>query len=370
MITRIYYFANSLNKPAISWFLKTNETKLQNFTSEMKKSPCFKDLYHLDFFNKELEKQTFDLTFSIAHTNNLKEEKFQIQLFSPGVYCIFRKNCYKITNHPLIFQKEDDKSFIFFTDLDDTLLGNDEYLQEFYEYWIQNCLFDPIKKLIYATGRSYRTFCLLEEEMDIFYPEYLICSNGTEIYEYNENLNDYELDSEWDKNIMIDWDPEVVLSELMKIQWLAPNYDSPHDSKALRFLADIENLKEKQQELNEIIKKLEKKQIFISVYYSGHDKHKNVDVNARRAGKGNASVYLMNKLNLKNESTFGFGDSNNDIDLIKKCGKGVLVKNSQKELIDFYTKNKSLEGNIKISEFTYAKALLEELKIILKLNKK
>jgi len=73
----------------------------------------------------------------------------------------------------------------------------------------------------------------------------------------------------------------------------------------------------------------------------------------------------MKKMGFKPEWTFGFGDSNNDLDLIRKCGKGILVGNSQKELLDFFTKNKDVETNIHISEFNYAKALLMELKRIL-----
>ena len=74
----------------------------------------------------------------------------------------------------------------------------------------------------------------------------------------------------------------------------------------------------------------------------------------------------MNKLKFEKDLTFGFGDSNNDLDLIRKCGKGVLVGNSQKELLEFIKKNKETEKNITISEFNYAKALLMELKNVLK----
>ena len=91
--------------------------------------------------------------------------------------------------------------------MDDTLFGHEEYLQEFYEHWIQNCLFDPQKKLIYATGRSFLSFCKLEAQNEIISPEYLICSNGTEIYHFDGD--NYKLDQEWSEIVMKNWDPFV-----------------------------------------------------------------------------------------------------------------------------------------------------------------
>jgi len=366
MLTRVYYFTSSLSRPAISWF---TDPKLQTYISEMKRFPTFQNLYYSDWLNQTATdfkgSPKFDLSFEICDLSNPKEIKFAQKLESPGIFCIFRKSFFPIKNHEFLREKMDDKAFIFFTDLDDTLFGNEEYLQEFYEHWIPNCLFDVQKKLIYTTGRSYLSFCKLEQTSEIIYPEYLICSNGTEIYHFDGETNEYKLDQEWNENIMINWNHDLVLKEFQNVSWLLPNHNSPHDSKSLRFYAEHEDIQEKLKDLEEIEARLAKNEIFISIYYSGHEKKRMLDVNSKRAGKGNASLYLMKKMGFKPEWTFGFGDSNNDLDLIRKCGKGILVGNSQKELLDFFTKNKDVETNIHISEFNYAKALLMELKRIL-----
>lgn len=208
------------------------------------------------------------------------------------------------------------------------------------------------------------TFSQLEKKIDILYPEYLICSNGTEIYHYSKEKEEYELDLEWDKRIMINWDSKEVLKYFNQFEWLTPNYNSPHDSKSLRFYATLEDLNKNQKEFQSITNELAEKGIFISVVYSGHDAKKMVDINAREASKGNAALYLMKRLNFQKENTFGFGDSNNDLDLLKKCGKGILVGNAQKELVEMYNQG-NFEDNIIVSKFRFSKALHEELKQIL-----
>lgn len=362
MFTRIYYFSSSPIRPAITWFLSKTESSSTTHNFEMQKSSKFKNLFYSDFEHNESQSSS-PINFEISDLSNLTN--VSQKLISPGVFCVFRRNCVPVTNHYDFFpEKKKEKSFIFFTDLDDTLFGHEEYLQEFYEHWIQNCLFDPQKKLIYATGRSFLSFCKLEAQNEIISPEYLICSNGTEIYHFDGD--NYKLDQEWSEIVMKNWDPELVLKEFQKISWLEPNHNSPHDSRSLRFFAEWESIQQKKCELHEIEEKLAKKDVFISFYYSGHDKKRMLDVNSRNAGKGNASLYLMNKLKFEKDLTFGFGDSNNDLDLIRKCGKGVLVGNSQKELLEFIKTNKEIEKNITISEFNYAKALLMELKNVLK----
>lgn len=359
--TRIYYLKNSLKLPILSWLRSMGgELQTENIKSEMQKATKFKNLYYFDFFKKDFERSVFDITFTIPESNI----KFTKSIEFSRIYCVFRQKIFEIQNHEFLKLKTESKSFIFFTDLDDTLFGNETYLEEFYEYWIKNCLFDSKKSLIYATGRTYPSFCNIENVMEIFYPQYLICSNGAEIYQYDSNTNEYNLDQEWDKNIMVNWNSDIVLLEFKKITWLSDSCKTFHDSKGLRLCAYIDDINNNRKELDETIKRLDEQNIFISVFYSGSSNKKMVDVHSRRAGKGNASLYLMNKLQFKKEESFGFGDSNNDLDLIKKCGKGVLVGNSQKDLIEYYSNNKNFEENIVISEFNYAKALLEEVKTI------
>lgn len=371
MRARIYYFASSnTKKPLFYWNFDFDGSKTYKFFKEMQISPILKSLYFVDFENEIVEKQSLKMNFDIEDENIKKEKNYDISFHEkqkyPKIYCLFRKRLFEIYSHPLIKRNDEDKSFILFTDLDDTLLGNDESLDEFYEFWIQNCLFNENQKLIYATGRSYITFNKLENYTQILYPEYLICSNGTEIYHYDKDIQDYMLDLNWEKTIMINWNSEIVLEKFRKIYWLLPNLNSPHDNKALRFFATLEDLQLNFKEIENIIEDLKSQKIFISIVYSGHEIKKMVDINPLAASKGNAALYLIKKLNFEKKCTFGFGDSNNDLDLLKKCKKGIFVANAQKEVCEMYKEFSSKESDIIVSKFCYARALFEEMKNFLK----
>ncbi|KAF7457078.1 Sucrose-6F-phosphate phosphohydrolase [Cryptosporidium felis] len=72
---------------------------------------------------------------------------------------------------------------VIVTDLDGTLLGKDEYLEEFNDIWIRQHMFNG-SKLIYSTGRNLKDFLLAAKKFGLLKPDYAICGVGTEIYEF------------------------------------------------------------------------------------------------------------------------------------------------------------------------------------------
>jgi len=93
---------------------------------------------------------------------------------------------------------------------------------------------------------------------------------------------------------------------------------------------------------------------------------KYVDFNSVHAGKGKALEYLAKKFNYAMEDTYCFGDSLNDVPMLLKAGTGILVKNSQKDLVNWFKKLSNQEKkNLIFSDQEHAYSLLWQLKQII-----
>lgn len=57
-----------------------------------------------------------------------------------------------------------------------------------------------------------------------------------------------------------------------------------------------------------------------------------LDCVPKEAGKGSAIAFIQEKLGISREETMAFGDNQNDIDMLKRAGRGFAVANSREEL--------------------------------------
>lgn len=58
----------------------------------------------------------------------------------------------------------------------------------------------------------------------------------------------------------------------------------------------------------------------------------NIEVNAGGVNKGEAMLWLAERLGIAEEETMGFGDSGNDLALMKYTGVGVAMKNGTEDV--------------------------------------
>lgn len=89
----------------------------------------------------------------------------------------------------------------------------------------------------------------------------------------------------------------------------------------------------------------------------------NVEVSRADANKGNSLMILAEKLGLVPEEVMGFGDNDNDLEMIQKAGLGVAMGNAipeVKEAADYITDTNDREGVAKaIEKFVLAEEKTE-----------
>jgi sucrose-6-phosphatase len=240
--------------------------------------------------------------------------------------------------------------FLIVTDLDSTLVGNDEFLERFNNIFTNHC-WPNGSKLVYATGRSLQLYQTLRSKL--LQPDMLITSVGSEIY-----TSDREIDSGWTEHISQDWDVDEVRKIAGSYRNLRPQSTSEQGPFKVSFHLEpqhqdvLEDLRQKLQRLQE------EKNIGAQVIYSGG---KNLDILPKRSGKGNASRYVRAKLGMPPTSTIACGDSGNDISLFDDRDTfGIIVGNARAELKEWYENNG--RDNLYLATNNCAEGILEGLR--------
>ncbi|WP_017652269.1 sucrose-phosphate phosphatase [Fortiea contorta] len=215
--------------------------------------------------------------------------------------------------------------FLLITDLDYTLVGDDEAMVQLNQRLEQHRQRYGTK-IVYSTGRSPFLYQQLRDEKSLLAPDVVICSVGTEIF-YQD------LDSpflEWSHKLSQAWDKELVINILadFSILKLQPTSEQ-RPFKVSYFLpeaaADI---------IPEIKSRLLEAKLDIQVIYSGG---KDLDILPSQANKGMAMTFVRENLEIDVDKTVACGDSGNDIALFAdKKEKGIIVGNAQPELLHWH----------------------------------
>jgi sucrose-6F-phosphate phosphohydrolase len=219
------------------------------------------------------------------------------------------------------------KPFLFVTDLDNTLVGNDEALVELNEILSQHRQ-DCGTKIVYATGRSPVLYRELQVEKNLIEPDALVCSVGTEIYLQGNDTPD----AHWSDILSPGWNRELVSSIAQSFPELEPQPDSEQRPFKISFF-----LKEEfaVKILPQIESKLQKCGLNIKlIYSSGID----LDIVPLKSDKGQAMQFLRQKWQFAAEQTVVCGDSGNDIALFAVGNeRGIIVGNARSELLQWHT---------------------------------
>ncbi len=211
---------------------------------------------------------------------------------------------------------------LLITDLDRTLVGNDESLQRL------NYILDRYRqtwgtKIVYATGRSRASYQELATAQQLLSPDALVASVGTEIY-LGESTTP---DPQWVAKLSVNWYRDRIVAIASQFADLEPQppaeqrpfkvsyYLSP--SVAAAVLSQLQELFQQQQ-------------LEVEIIYSGN---KDLDILPRGGDKGTAVRLLRNRWQIDAEQTVVCGDSGNDIALFKYGQeRGIIVGNAHSEL--------------------------------------
>lgn len=222
-------------------------------------------------------------------------------------------------------------AFLFVTDLDNTLVGDDAALDRLNQKLSQHRQ-QFGTKIIYATGRSLYLYRQLAEEKSLLSPDLLIASVGTEIYADPDRQN---YDSEWANILTVGWNREQITEIASQYSELTPQPRSEQNDFKVSFYLD-------EQAAREILPKLEADLLdrglaVKSIYSAGQD----LDLLPQKGDKGLALQFLRQKLGIHADRTVVCGDSGNDIALFKGNERGVIVGNAKSELYQWYQNNQT-----------------------------
>ncbi len=219
--------------------------------------------------------------------------------------------------------------FLFVTDLDNTLVGDDQALAELNHKLSQHRQ-EYGTKIVYATGRSPTLYRQLQAEKQLLQPDALVAAVGTEIY-----LNGSDTpDPAWSEKLSPGWNRDLILATTAHFADLVPQPDSEQRPfKVSFFLAETV--------ADEVIPQLEsllhQQGLDIKLIYStGQD----LDILPRHSDKGLAVQFLRSSWGVAPEQTVVCGDSGNDIALFAVGeSRGIIVGNASYELLKWHNAN-------------------------------
>eukprot|EP00922_Rhytidocystis_sp_ex-Travisia-forbesii_P069416 GHVS01103575.1.p1 GENE.GHVS01103575.1~~GHVS01103575.1.p1 ORF type:complete len:449 (-),score=57.10 GHVS01103575.1:161-1507(-) len=256
------------------------------------------------------------------------------------------------------------------TDLDGTLLGHDDYLNQFNKMWLKKHVWRG-SKLVYNTGRNLKDFLLAAQEHQLHRPDYAVVGVGTEIYSFpstggqgsveNSHLRLMsrsrldKFDSEDDGLVGPDW-CSTRFDAVFEEEWLTRmhqcfhrptaeaiiteefpginiNGNSYHDPWRISLSVQTNDLFH--PEIN-TMNRLRDKFSDCKFVISGAGEWRYVDILPQEAGKLPPIEFLMTQLQFPPSQTLVCGDSGNDIDMFSHPEVlGVCVGNAHDDLVNF-----------------------------------
>lgn len=234
--------------------------------------------------------------------------------------------------------------YLLVTDLDNTLVGDPQATWKL-NRWIaarRDRLY-----LVYATGRSYASARSLKLEASLLEPDYWVTGTGSEIYYQNR------LDTTWADHQSYEWDWEAVWRIALDIPGIAPQAaESQNPWKAAFFIVGATPQQTVAQLREALVQAGLRTQIIVS-----HGEY--VDVLPKESGKGHATAYLREQLQVVPQQTIACGDSGNDITLFEQPTLGVIVGNALPELLTWH--EQWGHEQIYLAQSGYANGILEGL---------
>lgn len=211
-----------------------------------------------------------------------------------------------------------DASHVFVTDIDDTLVGDEEALERLLVWRRANA---PRVAFGVATGRSFpRTLDILDA-WKVPMPDVLVTAVGTEI----RFAPDLKPDRAWEGHIRHGWRRDEVVRALAG----APGLKKQPAANDGPYKASWDVLPGRSVDLEGLRRLLRVRGLSARLVFS---QGKHVDVLPVRASKGLAVRFLAFRLGLPLESFLVSGDSGNDLEMLVGDTMAVVVGNHKPEL--------------------------------------
>jgi len=221
--------------------------------------------------------------------------------------------------------------FLFITDLDNTLVGDDAALAQLNERLLEHRATYGTR-IVYSTGRSRASYLGLREEKQLIEPDAVINGVGTEIYLADQSAPN----PEWSGRLSEGWDREGILANVTHFADLTPQPAAEQNPfKISFFLSDAVA----SAVLPRMDQRLKDAGYAVNIIYSsGQD----LDLLPVRANKGLAMTFLRESWQFEPQRTVACGDSGNDRALFERNEeRGIIVGNARPELREWHEANPS-----------------------------
>lgn len=220
-------------------------------------------------------------------------------------------------------------AFLLVTDLDHTLVGDDDALAELNQRLSHHRDTDGAK-IVYSTGRSPTSYQQLCREKSLLTPDALVTGVGTAIY-YQDHS---EPEATWVNRLKTQWNRDQVVAIAAHFADLVPQPDSEQGPFKVSFylsaaLAD--------EVIPRLQANLEAQELTIKIVYSGG---KDLDILPIQADKGLAMTFIREQWQFETTQTVVCGDSGNDRALFSMGDeRGIIVGNAMPELLKWHQEN-------------------------------
>lgn len=239
--------------------------------------------------------------------------------------------------------------FLFVTDLDNTLVGDDQAMAELNHQLSQHRQAYGTK-IVYATGRSPTLYKQLQAEKNLLSPDALIAAVGTEIYRNGSDSPD----PAWSEQLSQGWNRDSIVATTAHFADLVPQADLEQRPFKVSFHLTETAAGEVIPRLKALLQEqdLETKLI----YSTGQD----LDILPRQSDKGLAVQFLRSSWEMVPQ-TVVCGDSGNDIALFTvEKARGIIVGNASHELLEWHNANSTNDRYL--AQAACASGILEGLR--------
>jgi sucrose-6-phosphatase len=238
------------------------------------------------------------------------------------------------------------------TDLDNTLVGDDEALLQLNEL-LDRSRQTSSTKIVYATGRSLTSYQELLATHRLLPPDALIASVGTEIYLGGSST----LDSAWEEQLSQNWYREKVLFIANQFADLKPQSQTEQRPFKISYHLSPNVAAAVIIQLQQL---MEQEGLDVELIYSGN---KDLDIIPQGGNKGKAVQFLRLQWQIDPVNTVVCGDSGNDVSLFQYgIERGIIVGNARSELRLWHQLNPADYHYLAVAEC--AAGILEGLKYL------
>ncbi|HEY9617862.1 MAG TPA: sucrose-phosphate phosphatase [Microcoleaceae cyanobacterium] len=219
--------------------------------------------------------------------------------------------------------------FLLVTDLDNTLVGDDQAMLELNQQ-LSHHRQHYGSKIVYSTGRSPIRYQELATAKPLLEPNILIAAVGTEIYVNGSDRPD----PRWADILSQGWDREQIVAMTAHLADLTPQADTEQRPFKVSYFLSPSAAIEVMPRLETL---LAEQSLEVQLIYSGS---LDLDILPSRANKGRAMAFVGQDLGIAPSQTVACGDSGNDIALFAdRPERGIIVGNAMSELLEWHYAN-------------------------------